>query len=115
LKDRVDPGDERLQLCATDLQRELAPVLASNVQKIERDEGRLLGAALGPQRREVAVAVRLEHHGLALEQGVVDRQGSHRVGDSRQLVGEVGSISGPEGDAIGGLAASIRKPSCLIS
>jgi hypothetical protein len=37
-RDRVDFADERFQLCATDLKRELAPVLALKLQKVEGDE-----------------------------------------------------------------------------
>jgi hypothetical protein len=53
---------------------------------------------------KVAMPVGEEHHGFAIEQGVVDGQGPHRLDDSRQLVGEVSSVSRPKGDAIGGLA-----------
>jgi hypothetical protein len=43
-RDRVDSGDERFQLRATDLEREPAPVLAFKLQKVEGDEGRLLSS-----------------------------------------------------------------------
>jgi hypothetical protein len=48
----VYPGDDGLQLCATDLEREPAPVLAFKLQKVEGDEGRLSCAAIGSQRRK---------------------------------------------------------------
>jgi hypothetical protein len=51
----VDFRDERLQLGATDLQRELAPVLAFKLQKVVGDVGRLSRAAIGSERRKVAV------------------------------------------------------------
>jgi hypothetical protein len=50
------------------------------------------------------MSVRAKHHCLAVDQGVVDRQGSNRVGDPSQPIGEVGSIPGPQGDAVGVLA-----------
>ena len=56
----VDSGDDRLQLRATNLQREPAPVLALKLQKVVGDKGRLSRAAIGSQRREVAMAVRPE-------------------------------------------------------
>jgi hypothetical protein len=45
--DPVDFRDEGLQLGATDLKRELAPVLALKLQKVVSDEGRLSCAAVG--------------------------------------------------------------------
>ena len=43
----------------------------------------MLAAGLGAQRGEVGMSVRAEHHRLAVDQGVVDGQGAHRLGDPR--------------------------------
>ena len=50
-RNAVDPGDERREFGPADLERELAPILAVDVQKIERDE-RGLGRA--PRRSQAA-------------------------------------------------------------
>jgi hypothetical protein len=55
--DPVDSRDERLQLCAPDFQRQPAPVLTSELQKIESDERRLSRPSVASQRSEVAMAV----------------------------------------------------------
>src|SRR5271165_2743668 len=96
--DGVDPGDQRVQFRPADLQRQLAPVLAVDVQEIEDDHLGVVRAALGSERREVGVAIGTEHHGLAVEQDVVDGQGADRRGDPREPVGEVGCVPGPQRD-----------------
>jgi hypothetical protein len=95
----VDSGDERLQLRATDFQRELAPVVALKLQKVERDQRRLSRAPVASQRRKVAVPIRPEDDGLAIDHGVINGQGPHRLRDPQKGVTVIGCVSRPEGDA----------------
>jgi hypothetical protein len=98
------PETDRLQLSATDLQRHSAPVVALKLQKVERNQRRLSRAAVGPQRREVAVSIRPEDNGFAVDQGVVDGQGADGLGDSQKGVAIIRCISGPENDSASVLA-----------
>ena len=102
--DRAVRSNQTLKPGAPHLERELANVLALDAQKIERHEGRSLGAGLRSQRREVAVPVGTEHDRFAIDQRAFDGQGPHRFRDPRQPIGEVGSVSGPQGDATAFLA-----------
>jgi hypothetical protein len=72
-------------LCAADLKRHAAPVLAFKLQKVERDEACALGASIGSQRREVAMAIRPDDDRLAIEQDAIDRQGPHSLRNSRKM------------------------------
>ena len=76
----------------------------------------LLAARLGPQRGKVGMAVRAKHHRLAVDQGVVDGQGAHRLGNRSQSIGEVGSVPAPQAHAIAVLAGEqFDNPSCFTS
>ena len=50
------------------------------------------------------MSIGTEHNRFAIDQRAIDGQGSHRFRDPRQPIGEVGSVSGPQGDAISVLA-----------
>ena len=93
----VYPGDERLQLCATDLEREPASVLAFELQKVVGVEGRLSCAASGSQRRKVAMAIRPEHHSLAIDHDVVDGQSAHRFRNSQKSGAVIRRVPGTRG------------------
>ena len=69
-----------------------------NLQKIEADERGLGRAAksLCPSGRNTT--------GLAVQQGVGDGQGAHRLDDLRQPVGQVGSMPAAQHNAVGILA-----------
>ena len=50
------------------------------------------------------MAVGPENNGLAVDEGIVDRQGAHRLGDPQKRVAVVDGVSAPQGDAAGVLA-----------
>jgi hypothetical protein len=68
------------------LERVLAEIVALEVEKVERDKCSLLAAVFGAEGGEVGMAVREEHNGLAVDQGIVDGQGAHRLRDSWEPV-----------------------------
>jgi hypothetical protein len=74
------------------------------LHEVVGDKGRLSRAAIGPQRRKVAVPVRSEDDRLAIDHGVIDGQGADSLGDPQKRVAVIGRVSRPEDDAAGILA-----------
>jgi hypothetical protein len=78
---------------------------------------RLLAARLGEQGGEVGMAVWEEHHGLAVDQSIVDGQGAHRFRDSRNLSLSLNRAPRRLHTATSSpcFRARIRNPSCFTS
>jgi hypothetical protein len=69
-------------------------------QEIEGDQRGLPLAAVGQQRAKVAPPVVPQHHRLAIDERLIDRQAAHRLNDPHESVSEVRTASGPDMDAL---------------
>jgi hypothetical protein len=63
------------------LERALAEIVGLEAEKVEGDKRGSLAAGLGQQAGEVGMAVREEHNGFAIDQGIGDGHGAHRFRD----------------------------------
>jgi hypothetical protein len=78
----------------------LAEIIALEAEKVEGDKRGLLAARLGAESGKVGMAVREERHRFAVDQGIVDGQGTHRLRDLRKPAGEICAVTGPQRDVL---------------
>ena len=74
-------------------------IVVASATRAESASPRAELRVLRAQRREVAVPIGSERNGFAIDQRAIDGQGSRHFRDPRQPIGEVGPMSGPQGDA----------------
>ena len=98
--DAADAGDQLLERLAPVGESLLAEIGAGKAEEVEGDKRGPLAAGRGAQGGEIGVAVREEHNGLAVDHGLFDGQGGHRLRDPGKPVVEQGAAATPDVDAL---------------